>query len=156
MTPAPKRPPFTRLPTSDPVLNDLYDKLNSVALQINPSTGPTTGEAAPASTPSPASSQSSPNVRVIENSDTLLASDTTVLAILSAIGSIILPELNTVLGKIFTIKNSAQSAAALNLQSPSGQKVDGADAGTISLAIGEAIVLQATALDAWIILSRLP
>ena len=162
MSSAPQRPPFNRLPATDlpssiSAINDLYDKLNVTALKVN---SPTTGAAtATATAPSPAAPASSPGIRVIVKSDILTAADAgnTVLAVLPGAGSIILPNLNTVQGaSAFTLKNSVESAGALTLSSPDSQKVDGAAAGTISLAAGTAIQIQPTALNGWIILSRIP
>ena len=160
MSSAPQRPPFNRLPATDlpssiSAINDLYDKLNVTALKVN-SPAP---NAATATAPSPAAPASSPGIRVIVKSDILTAADAgnTVLAVLPGAGSIILPNLNTVQGaSAFTLKNSVESAGALTLSSPDSQKVDGAAAGTISLAAGKAIQIQPTALNGWIILSRIP
>lgn len=152
------RPPFTRitvvdLPSAAFAVSDIYDKLDSVALSINQGQSPSSSAQGTA----PASPSPDPSVRVITASSPLSPSDTTVLALIQADTSVILPDTRGYPSRPQWIKNSSASMAGadLSLQSPMGQKVDDAAAGNVVLAPGKAACIQA--IDpGWVILSRIP
>lgn len=144
---------FTRLPvdTTQPnsaVLNDLYDKFNTLANQQK-----TNSTAAAAPAPAPPKQTDAPGFRTIQKSDFVGPSDQTIVGSITFDCSVVLPTAKTLAGKIFTIKNSSTSTADLNLNSSAQELVDGADPTTFVLVPEKAITIQSIG-SGWIVLGR--
>lgn len=134
---------FTRLPTSDPILNDLYDKL----ARLQPSPPPT-----PASLPEPPK-RLVQTIRVVQTSTHLTPADTTILAILTAPAVMILPDAAACPGKIFYLKNDQTSGDDFTLGTYKlHQTVDRQDPGSFTVLPEHAITVQSDGQN-WIVLS---
>lgn len=164
----PSRAPYTRI-SQDPAFADIYDKLSSAAQQTDLNSqqieqqqaasqaaikGLTQGVSELKGMPA-LKGQSALSIRQVTQSAYMLATDYTLLFLVTGAAICTLPNCRASAGQVFAVKNSAGSGAAVTLNSVGNETVDGAAASTISLSAGKAITLQSDGSN-WVILSRIP
>ncbi len=165
----PPRVPFTRLPQADQVSSDIYDKTASIAANtdankksIEQNKAATEAAIADANKQltgvqaNPAlNKQSVLAVRRVTQSAYMLATDYTIIFLITAAANCTLPNCRASQGQTYTVKCDAASTNSVTLNSQGNETVDGAAATTITLAAGKAITIQSDGQN-WIILSRIP
>ncbi len=149
--PAPS--PFTRLPTTDPAVSDLYDKvakLTSHPILTTPAPPPAP---TPASAP-PTQTAGTKGVRIVQTSTALDASDSIVEAVLPVAAVLVLPDATKCSGCVLHLKNSKLSDAAFTLGSYApNQMVDQQDPGNYSIPVEDGIEVVSNGLG-WLVLNR--
>lgn len=165
----PPRVPFTRLPQADQVSSDIYDKTASIAANTDANkTAIEQNKAASDAAIADANKQlngvqSNPalnkqsvlSVRRVTQSAYMLATDYTIIFLITAATRCTLPNCRFSQGQTYSVKCDAASTNSVTLNSQGNELVDGAAATTITLAAGKAITLQSDGQN-WIILSRIP
>lgn len=166
-TTARARSPYTRI-SQDPAFADIYDKLSSAAAATDQNTQQiaqqqqTAQKAISGLQGSVKDLQAMPalqgqaalSIRQVTQSAYMLATDYTLLFLVTSAAICTLPNCRASSGQVFAVKNSAASGASVTLNSVGNETVDGAAASTIVLAAGKAIVLQSDGSN-WVVLSRL-
>lgn len=140
-----KPQPFTRLPTTDAAVSDLYDKLAGLQSQqpAPPATLP------PVAMPSPGR-----GVRIVQTSSLIDVTDFIVEAVLPVAGVLVLPDASKCNGRIYHLKNSKLSDAAFTLGSYAPhQTVDQQDPGNYSVPV-EGGIQVASDGQQWIVVNR--
>jgi hypothetical protein len=163
------RIPFTRLPQTDQVTSDIYDKTASIAVNTDANAqaiaaNKSAADASAAATAkqvdtlrtSPAfNAKSVLSIRRVTQATYLLASDYTVVFLITAASIATLPNCRQVPSAVFVVKNDAQSSNTITLNSVGNETIDGAAASSITLAAGKAIMVQSDGFN-WVILSQIP
>ncbi len=165
----PPRVPFTRLPQADQVSSDIYDKTASIAANTDANktaiadNKAATDAAVADQNKQVTSIQSAPalngqsvlGIRRVTQSAYMLATDHTIIFLITAAARCTLPNCRLSQGQTYSVKCDAASTNSVTLNSQGNELVDNAAATTITLAAGKAITLQSDGQN-WIILSQIP
>jgi hypothetical protein len=157
------RVPFTRLPQTDQVTSDLYDKTASIAVNTDANAAAIAANKSAAAASAAAQNKQidtlkgSPAfnaksvlaVRRVSQSAYLQLSDYTVIFLVTSPSIATLPNCRASSGQNFTVKNDAASTSTVTLNSVGNELVDGAAASATVLTAGQSITVQSDGFN-WI------